>query len=81
LEQATRERLRNWPSADLRTYELYLRALRHFVAWTPQDNRKAKELLEAAVNAEPDYAAAHATLAEAVFRDWGSRWSSDPQRD
>jgi TolB-like protein len=47
LEQATRKRLRNRPSADLRTYELYLRALRHFVAWTPQDNRKAKELLEA----------------------------------
>ena len=81
LEHAALERSKNRPSGDLHAYEQYLKALRHFVAWTPQDNRKARELLEAAVKADPDYAAAHATLAEAVFRDWLNGWSVDPQRD
>lgn len=81
LEHAALERSKNRPSGDLHAYEQYLKALRHFVAWTPQDNRKARELLEATVKANPDYAAAHATLAEAVFRDWLNGWSGDPQRD
>lgn len=81
LEQAALERAKNHPSGDLRAYEDYLRALKHFVAWTPQDNRKAKELLEAAIRANPDFAAAHATLAEAVARDWFNGWSGDLQRD
>jgi TolB-like protein/Tfp pilus assembly protein PilF len=81
LEQAALERAKNRPSGDLRAYEHYLRALKHFVAWTPQDNRKARELLEAAIKADPNYAAAYAALAETVFRDWYNGWSSDPQRD
>jgi adenylate cyclase len=81
LEQAALERAKNRPSGDLRAYEQYLRALKHFVAWTPQDNRKARELLEAAVKTDPDYAAAHATLAESVMRDWLNGWSVNPQRD
>jgi TolB-like protein len=81
LEHAAFERSKNRPSGDLHAYEQYLKALRHFVAWTPHDNRKARELLAAAIKADPDYAAAHATLAEAVFRDWLNGWSVDPQRD
>src|SRR5262249_27333570 len=81
LEQAALERAKNRPSGDLRAYEHYLRALKHFVAWTPQDNRKAAELLEAAVKTDPNYAAAYAGLAEALFRDWLNGWSIDPQRD
>jgi adenylate cyclase len=81
LEHAALERSKNRPSGDLHAYEQYLKALGHFVAWTSQDNRKARELLEAAVKADPDYAAAHAMLAEAVFRDWMNGWSVDPQRD
>ncbi len=81
LEQSVLERSKNRRSGDLRAYDLYLRALKHFVAWTPQDNRKAKELLQAAIETEPNYAAAHAMLAEAVFRDWLNGWSDDVQRD
>jgi adenylate cyclase len=81
LEHAGFERSKNRPPGDLHAYEQYLRALKHFVAWTPQDNRKARELLETAVEADPDFAAAHAILAETVSRDWFNGWSADPQRD
>ena len=81
LQQAALERARDRPSGDLRAYEDYLRALKHLVAWTPLDNRKAKELLEAVIRANPAYAAAHATLAELMYRDWLNGWSGDLQRD
>ena len=81
LQQAALERAKYRPSGDLRAYEDYLRALKHLVAWTPLDNRKAKELLEAVIRANPDYAAAHATLAELMYRYWLNGWSGDLQRD
>jgi TolB-like protein/Flp pilus assembly protein TadD len=81
LEQAAWERVKTRPTTDLRAYELYLRGLKHFVAWTPLDNRASRTLFTAAIDIERDYAAAHAALSEAVFRDWLNGWSDNPEAD
>jgi TolB-like protein len=81
LGHAMHERTKRQSASDLRAYELYLRGLEHFFAWTPSDNRKAKELFQAAIAIEPDYAASHAALSEAMLRSWLNGWTADAQGD
>jgi adenylate cyclase len=81
LGHATHERTKRRPASDLRAYELYQRGLEHFFAWTPADNRKARDNFQAAIAIEPDYAAAQAALSEAMFRSWLNGWSEDARRD
>jgi len=81
LGQATHERTKRQSAGDLRAYELYLRGLQHFFAWTPRDNQQAKELFQAAIDIEPDYAAAHAGMSEVLLRGWINGWTSAPQQD
>jgi Flp pilus assembly protein TadD len=65
----------------LRAYDLYLRGREHFFNWSPEENRKAAELLETAIAIEPDYAAALALRSEVHQRDWLNGWSLDEQKD
>lgn len=81
LGHATHERTKRQSAGDLRAYELYVRGLEHFFAWTPTDNRKAIDLFRLAVDTEPDYAAAHAALSEAVLRGWLNGWTESPEAD
>jgi adenylate cyclase len=68
-------------SDSLEAYDLYLRAREHFFSWTPADNARARALFEAAIAADPAYAAAYAGLAECQFRDWLNGWSGDVDAD
>jgi adenylate cyclase len=78
LEDARRALSQRRPKGDLRAYDIYLRARQHFVSLSPDDNRKAVELLEAAIGIEPDLAAALALLSEVHLRAWLHGWSDDP---
>jgi tetratricopeptide (TPR) repeat protein len=63
LRQAEIERARRKRPDSLDAYDLYLRALPFAFTAMPQDADKALTLLEKAIELEPDYAAAHATIA------------------
>ena len=58
LEDERQERAKRQSRSELRAYDIYLRAREHFFSWSPEENRKAAELLERAIEIEPDYAAA-----------------------
>ena len=81
LEHKRQERAKRQSRSELRAYDIYLRAREHFFHWSPDDNRKAAELLETAIEIEPNYAAALALLSEVYWRDWLNGLSMDPQRD
>jgi TolB-like protein len=63
LRKAEIERARRKRPDSLDAYDLYLRALPFAFAAMPQDADKALTLLERAIVLEPDYAAAHASIA------------------
>jgi adenylate cyclase len=57
------ERTRRRPATDLAVYDLILRAQHHMGIWTNEDYVKARELLEKAVDLDPNCAQAYGTLA------------------
>jgi TolB-like protein len=63
LRQAEVERARRKRPENLDAYDLYLRALPHAWAWAPEEQEKSVELLEAALEIDPHYVAAHGLLA------------------
>lgn len=63
LRQAEIERAKRKRPDSLDAYDLYLRALPFAFTAMPQNADRALELLEQAIELEPDYAAAHAIIA------------------
>lgn len=63
LRQAEIERAKRKRPDNLDAYDLYLRALPFAFTAMPQDADAALDLLEQALELEPDYAAAHAIIA------------------
>jgi adenylate cyclase len=63
LRQAEIDRARRKRPDSLDAYDLYLRALPHAYANTPQDGREALTLLNEALRLEPTYAGAHGLAA------------------
>ena len=63
VARAARETARRRPPEDLRAYELYLLGLEHKHKFTPEDNRKAQNLLEEAIEIAPTFARSHLALA------------------
>jgi adenylate cyclase len=68
------ERASNRPTADLTSYDLYLRALPLFRAWARQPIAQAIALLEQAVERDPQYGPALASLALCHSQNFLSGW-------
>jgi TolB-like protein/Flp pilus assembly protein TadD len=81
LEHERQERIKRQPRNELTAYDLYLRGRELVFDWSPDSNCKAAELLEKAIEIEPNYAAALAILSEVCQRNWLAGWSQDPQKD
>jgi len=81
LEHERQERTRRQSESQLKAYDLYLRGRELFFNWTKDDNAKARAFLKAAIEIEPDYAAALALSSEVLLRMWLNGWSEDPERD
>ncbi len=65
------ERTTRRPIADMAVYDLILRAQHHMGIWTGEDYLRARDLLEKAVEIDPNCAQAHGTLAWCrVFLTW-----------
>lgn len=64
---------------DLAAYDIYLRALEYFNLFTEETNRKAREMFKEAIRIDPDYAQAHALVAETYLMEWTFGWSLDPK--
>jgi adenylate cyclase len=63
IRSAEIQRARRKPPENLGAYDLYLRALPHMASIMPEDAAIGMELLEQALQLDPEYALAHAYLA------------------
>ena len=81
MRKAEIERARRKPVENLGAYDLYLRALPHIYAIRPDDNLRALELLNRAIDLDPNYAPAlsHAAwcLVQRITRAWDPAGEDD----
>ncbi len=75
------ERARRTPPENLQAYDLVLQALPHFWAHRKEDNRKALELFDAALQRDPDYGVARAFKAWCHAQQASYLWSANPRKD
>jgi adenylate cyclase len=75
LRHADHEHAKRKTPSSLAAYDCVVLGLDHFYKWTPQDNKKALELFNQAISIDPEYACAHAWLAQAYFREGLNIWS------
>jgi len=65
LTPAEKERIEKKPTQDIRAYEYYLKGREYYFRYKKEDNEQAIELFKKAIELDPDYALAHAGLADA----------------
>jgi adenylate cyclase len=75
LRHAEHEHAKRKTPSSLAAYDCVVLGLDHFYKWTPHDNKKALALFRQAISVDPDYACAHAWLAQAYFREGLNIWS------
>jgi len=64
LTPAEKERIEKKPTQDIRAYEYYLKGREYYFRYKKEDNEQAIELFKKAIELDPDYALAHAGLAD-----------------
>jgi len=81
LQLAEIARSKRKPPDDIDAYDLYLQAQPHLYAIVPESNELALKLLHRAIELDPEYALALASLAwgyeERVTRNWGAFSTDD----
>jgi len=77
LQDIEIKRASDRPTADLTAYDLYLRSLPHIRAWAREANMQAIALLEKAVERDPHYGLALASLALCHSQNISSGWAED----
>jgi adenylate cyclase len=73
------ERVARRPTRSLSAAEIGWKGSYHFNRITREDNQKARDLYERAVELDPGFAFAHALLGTTYFAEFANGWSRDPK--
>ena len=79
IESSERERTRTLPPSDLRAYGYVLQGQQHIFQYSREQNRAARELYDAALEADPIYARALAAKSRTLNLDWRYDWTEHPE--
>ena len=74
LAESERRRARSGQTGNLEAYDCVLRGRELWERSTPEDNREARRLYEKAIELDPDYARAYASLAWTYLVEHTERW-------
>jgi adenylate cyclase len=74
LADSERRRARSARTENLEAYDCVLRGRELWERFTPEDNREARRLYEQAIELDPDYARAYASLAWTYLVEHAERW-------
>ena len=75
-EQAGGERSR---TNNLEAYDYLLRGIAYLSGPTAESNRRARVMLERAIELDPAFADAYEALAGVFAQEWAHQWSEDPE--
>ena len=75
LAASERRRARSGQTENLEAYDCVLRGRERWERFTPEDNREARRLYEKAIELDPDYARAYASLAWTYLLEHRERWA------
>ena len=64
---------------NMEAYDYYLRGLEYFSKLTKETNILARQMLQRAIDLDPQFAAAYALLGLAQSQEWTQGWSQDSQ--
>jgi adenylate cyclase len=78
LSESERRRARSGQTENLEAYDCVLRGRELWERFTPEANREARRLYEEAIELDPDYARAYASLAWTYLVEHSERWV-DPE--
>ena len=82
LTDVERNRVRNEQRTEnLQAYDLVLRGREYWMKFTKECNLKARELYLRAIELDPNYARAYASLAWTYLSSYDENWSDDPIAD
>jgi adenylate cyclase len=81
LEQVEFSRTKSKPTESLDAYDYYLRAMTYFNQWTNESIDEALNLLNKAIELDPEFASAHGLAAWCYTRRRQSRWMKDHPRE
>jgi adenylate cyclase len=76
LAESERRRARSVQTENLEAYDCVLRGRELWERFTPDDNREARRLYEKAIELDPDYARAYASLAWTYLVEHSERWAA-----
>lgn len=81
LELTLRERgiVVNKTTDNQEAYDYYLRGLQYFYRYTKEANAQARQMYEKAIELDPNYALAYASIGWAYSMDLGAQWNQDLQ--
>ncbi len=79
LSEEEQNRLLRKYTDDMKAYDYYLRGLEYYYRMTMEANVQARQMLERAVDSDPEFAAAYAYLGLTHWADWAFGWSQEPQ--
>jgi adenylate cyclase len=78
LTSEQKDRLGRRNTIDEEAYDLFLRGRAHTWHATRSNSIEARDLLERAVTINPDFAAAHASIASTYLNDFANGWAENP---
>ncbi len=64
---------------SLEAYDYYLRGLEYGFRFTKETSAQAKQMYEKAIELDPHYAQAYASLGMSYFMDWNLQWNQTPE--
>ncbi len=79
IEASERERMRQMTPSDLEAYGFVLQGQQRLFQYTRGDIRVARQLYEAALEADPRYARAMAAKSRTLNIDWRYSWTESPE--
>jgi len=79
LTEDEQERLLQKDTNNLEAYDNNLRGLESIYRWTKESMAEARQMLEKAIDIDPEYASAYSNLGKCHWADWANGWSQDPK--
>jgi adenylate cyclase len=79
LTPEEQELFRRFPTGNLEAYDYLWRGWAQMSRSTPESFASARQMFERAIELDPDYAAAYASLGYVYWAEWAMGWNGDPQ--